>query len=362
MTSHCSEIYPVILSGGSGSRLWPLSSSVKPKQFLSIVGDQTMIQDTIDRVSAVEGLMRPIIVCGSDHADIVQEQFAALDVQPSAILLEPEGRNTAAAIAIAAEWIAARHPDALMLVMPSDHVIADVPRFHAAIDTAVETARADYLVTFGIQPGHPETGYGYIAKGAPIPAIDGAYFVDQFREKPSFEAAQAYVESGRYYWNGGIFLFKASSYLKQLAILAPAIASASSQAMKAARQIGVFVRPDKDAFMACPDMSIDIAVMQETERAAVIPVDMGWSDVGSWDALWAISAQDEMRNACKGDVTHIDASGNLIYVDGGPPVAVVGVSASIIISTGHGVLVMPMSRAQDVKVIVERMKRRAVDQ
>lgn len=320
-----------------------------------------MIQDTASRVSGIAGLMAPVLVCGAGHADMVQDQFAAIDLEPAAILLEPQGRNTAAAIAIAAEWIARRDPQALMLVMPSDHVITNVPNFHAAIKIAVDAARADYLVTFGIQPRHAETGYGYIAKGAPVTGVDGAFMVDQFREKPTAELAQAYVESGRYYWNGGIFLFKAGSYLDQLRRHAPEIYSASARAMDAARETGISVYPDAEAFIASPDISIDVAVMQETDRAAVIPVDMGWSDIGSWDALWAISEQDDARNACKGDVIHIDASDNLIYVDGGPPVAAVGVSRSIIISTAHGVLVMPMSRAQDVKAIVERMKARAAD-
>ncbi|MDI1295701.1 MAG: mannose-1-phosphate guanylyltransferase/mannose-6-phosphate isomerase [bacterium] len=353
------EIYPVILSGGSGTRLWPLSAPAKPKQFLPVVTDRSMMQETIGRVIDIAGLKGPLIVCGANHADIVREQLEELALVPSAILLEPEGRNTAAAIAIAAEKIAQHNADAFMLVMPSDHVILDVPSFHAAIDQAMEAARSGYLVTFGIHPSHPETGYGYIAKGAPIAGVDGVHAVEKFVEKPAYATAQAYVESGQYYWNGGIFLFKASAYLDALRAHAPAIAAASKASMAHAQENGVFISPDRDAFIASPDISIDVAVMEQTDRAAVVPVNMGWSDVGSWDALWAVREQDDRKNVLRGEVIDIDAHGNLVYVDGGPPVAVIGISDSVIVSTANGVLVMPLSRAQDVKAVVDRMKGKA---
>lgn len=354
-----SEIFPVILSGGSGTRLWPLSSSAKPKQFLPVVTDRSMMQETMARVGSLPELRGPVIVCGAAHADFVLDQLGALGVVPSAILLEPEGRNTAAAIGIAAEWIARHNRDAHMLVMPSDHVITDIPSFHASIETALAAAQENYLVTFGIKPSHPATGYGYIAKGAEIEHVDGAYEIKMFVEKPVFELAKTYVNSGRYYWNGGIFLFKAGVYLDSLRSYAPDIAAASSASMASAKEDGPFVSPDRDAFVVSPDISIDVAVMEKTDMAAVVPVEMGWSDVGSWDALWAIRAQDGQGNAVKGNVIEIDAQRNLIYVDGGPPVAVIGISDSAIISTANGVLVMPLDRAQDVKAVVDRIKQGA---
>jgi mannose-1-phosphate guanylyltransferase/mannose-6-phosphate isomerase len=352
-------IYPVVLSGGSGTRLWPLSSAAMPKQFLSIVTEQSMMQDTLQRIEGVENARGPIVVCGAGHADIVRDQIAALGLTPSAILLEPEGRNTAAAVAIAAEWIAARDPDALMLVMPSDHVIADAPSLHQALYRARAAAQTDHLVTFGIQPSHAETGYGYIAKGNALETADGVHKVKEFVEKPNLALAQSYVDSGNYYWNGGIFLFKAGAYLAALKTHAPDIARASASAMRDAATDGAIVRPDRDAFIQSPNISIDVAVMEKATHVAVVPVDMGWSDVGSWDALWAIRAQDDKRNAFRGDVIDIDSSGNLVYIDGGPPVAAIGVSDSVIISTANGVLVMPLSRAQDVKAVVDRIKAKA---
>lgn len=354
-------VYPVILSGGSGTRLWPLSRPECPKQFMALVTDRSMMQETLLRTAGVDGFAPALIVSSASHGALVEEQVAAIGHVPSAILLEPEGRNTAPAIAIAAQWIAARDRDALMLVMPSDHVIADLPSFHGAVQAALPVARSGRLVTFGIQPHYPETGYGYIAKGAALMEGEGVHAVAQFVEKPPRALAQTYLAGGQHYWNGGIFLFSAGAYLDQLALHAPAIADASAQAMKRARAQGAHILPDADAFRASPNVSIDVAVMEKTDRAAVVPVDMGWSDVGSWDALWAIRDRDAADNSIKGAVVSVDGAGNLIYVDGGPPVAAIGLRDMAIISTAQGVLVMPRDRSQDVKTVVDRIKDGALD-
>lgn len=349
-------LYPVVLSGGSGTRLWPLSQPERPKQFIAIAADRSMMQETMLRTSDIADVRGPLVVSSVAHGAIVREQVEELGLTPTAILLEPEGRNTAAAIAIAAEWVARSEPDALMLVMPSDHVIADLVALHAAIAAAMPAAREGRLVTFGIQPSHAETGYGYIEKGAPLAGSEGVFAVERFVEKPPLETAQAYLAGGRHYWNGGIFLMRARAYLEALETLAPEVAAASARAMAGADVDGPMVRPEVEAFRASPNVSIDVAVMEKSDRVAVVPVDMGWSDVGSWDALWGIRAQDEAGNAAKGPVISIDGSGNLIYVEGGPPVAAIGMTDAIIVSTEQGVLVMPRDRSQDVKAVVDRIK------
>jgi mannose-1-phosphate guanylyltransferase/mannose-6-phosphate isomerase len=348
--------FPVILSGGSGTRLWPLSRSEMPKQFLPVVTDRSMMQETALRTAVLPHFEGPLIVSSAGHGSIVEEQLAAIGVEPSAILLEPEGRNTAAAIAIAAQWIISGTGDGLMLVMPSDHVIADLSGFHRAIEAATPAALAGHLVTFGIQPSHPETGYGYIEMGDGLDGLEGLHAVAQFVEKPELVLAERYVAGGRHYWNGGIFLFTAQNYMAALATLAPDVASASIAAMAGASLEGLRVRPDAVAFAASPNVSIDYAVMEKTDRAAVVPVDMGWSDVGSWDALWAIRTRDSDNNSTNDVAVTIDSTGNLIYVDGGPPVAALGIHDCVIVSTAEGVLVMPRQRSQDVKAIVERVK------
>ncbi|MCP1472080.1 mannose-1-phosphate guanylyltransferase/mannose-6-phosphate isomerase [Sphingobium sp. OAS761] len=359
--STSSSLYPVILSGGSGTRLWPLSRPECPKQFIPLVTDRSMMQETILRASGLAGLAPALVVSSANHVSLIVEQLAAIDHDPSAILLEPEGRNTAPAIALAAQWIAKRDRDALMLVMPSDHVIADVPSFHRAVAAAMPAARSGRLVTFGIQPHYAETGYGYIAKGSALDAAESVFSVAQFVEKPPRERAEAFLKGGVHYWNGGIFLFNAGVFLDELAAHAPEVASAAQKALSGARHVGDQVLPDAAAFCASPDISIDVAVMERTGRAAVVPVDMGWSDVGSWDALWAIRDRDSSGNSEKGAVINVDGAGNLIYVDGGPPVAAVGLTNSVVVSTAQGVLIMPRDRAQDVKAVVDLVKKGALD-
>ncbi|MGE4323688.1 MAG: mannose-1-phosphate guanylyltransferase/mannose-6-phosphate isomerase [Sphingobium sp.] len=349
-------IYPVILSGGSGTRLWPLSRPVRPKQFLPLIDDVSMMQATLKRTAPEFGFEAPIVVSSEKHGEMVVEQVAGIGLDPAAIFLEPEGRNTAAAIALPAYWLAERQPHALMLVMPSDHAIADLAAFHRAIANAAPAARDGRLVTFGIQADQPETGYGYIECGAPLEGMAGVHALAAFVEKPQQHVAEQYVASGRHYWNGGIFLFSVQSYIRELEEHAPAVAQACAAAIVAAKNQGALVRPDGDAFRAAPDISIDYAVMEKTAHAAVVPVDMGWSDVGSWDALWAIREQDGDGNSMKGSVVTIDSSGNLLYVDGGPAVAVVGMTDCVVVSTGDGILVMPRSRAQDVKAVVDKVR------
>lgn len=349
-------IYPVVLSGGTGARLWPLSRPDRPKQFLPLIDNVSMMQATLQRIAREFGFEPPMIVSSKQHGALVVEQLAQLGIDPAALFLEPEGRNTAAAIALPAYWLARRRPDALMLVMPSDHVIADLAAFHRAIGNAVPAARAGRLVTFGIQADQPETGYGYIERGAALEGMAGVHALAAFVEKPQREVAERYVASGRHYWNGGIFLFSVRSYIRELEEHAPDVARACAAAIAGAREEGALVRPDGDAFRASPDISIDYAVMEKTAHAAVVPVDMGWSDVGSWDALWAIRDRDGQGNSTKGPVVTFDSSGNLLYVDGGPAVAAVGMTDCVIVSTKEGVLVMPRSRAQDVKAVVDKVK------
>lgn len=353
-------ILPVILSGGSGTRLWPMSRSLYPKQLLPIAERVSMLQATAARTPASTGFAAPLVVAGEEHRFLVADQLAASRQEPAAIVLEPEGRNTAPAIALAAHWAARQDPDTPMLVMPSDHVISDVPAFHRALAAALPAARAGRLVTFGIQPRYAETGYGYIEIGQALDTA-GVHAVARFVEKPDARTAQAYVEGGKHAWNGGIFLFTARSYLAALEAHAPEIASACAVAMAEAQTDGCFVRPNRTAFLGSPNVSIDYAVMERTDAAAVVPVEMGWSDVGSWDALWAISAKDQDGNVLQGDVLAIDTATSLLRVENGPAIATVGVKDLVVVSTRDAVLVMPRERAQDVKKIVDALKAQGSD-
>ncbi|MBT8115723.1 MAG: mannose-1-phosphate guanylyltransferase/mannose-6-phosphate isomerase, partial [Arenicella sp.] len=296
---------PVILSGGVGSRLWPLSRGMYPKQLLPLVDpNYSMLQQTVQRTEGLHGISAPILVCNEEHRFMVGEQLHQIGIQDASIILEPEGRNTAPAIALAAFKLlqdgARVGADELMLVMPADHVISDVSAFHRAILVARELADEDYLVTFGIVPQGPETGYGYIKAGSS--GQSGGLAVAEFKEKPDLNTAQAYVSSGDYYWNGGIFLFKASVFLAELAKLQPDVYRAAELAMSAAEPDLDFIRIDKTAFTESPSISIDYAVMEHTDKAMVVPLDAGWSDVGSWSALWEAAPKDNSGNAISGDV------------------------------------------------------------
>ncbi|MEI9927473.1 MAG: mannose-1-phosphate guanylyltransferase/mannose-6-phosphate isomerase [Sphingomonas sp.] len=345
-------IIPVILSGGSGTRLWPMSRPERPKQLLALTAGETMLQLTALR-TAGERFARPIVVANARHADIVEEQLEAVGLGAQALILEPIGRNTAPAIALAA--IAAGGGAAPLLVMPSDHVIADVPAFHAAIHAALPLVEQGWLVTFGIAPDAPETGYGWIKIGEPL--AEGVHRVARFVEKPPLDAAHAMLASGDHAWNGGIFLFRADMFLDALAIHAPAMLAAAQAAMAGARRDGAQVWPDAESFAASPADSIDYAVMEKAERVAVVPVTMGWNDLGSWDALHAISESDAHGNSCTGDVIAIETANCLVRSGAGKRVALVGVEDLIVVVHGDDVLVMPRGRSQEVKKIIEAMER-----
>jgi mannose-1-phosphate guanylyltransferase len=335
-------IVPVILSGGGGTRLWPLSTAEKPKQFLALTSDRTMFQLTMDRVQDRAVFAAPIIVANAAHADLVEAQY---DVNDATLLLEPCARNTAPAIALAA--LAAADPQAVLLVMPSDHVITDVAAFHAATQAALAFAEQGWLVTYGITPTSPETGYGYIRMGAAL-GSGGVHQVDRFVEKPDLARAEAMLAQGNHSWNGGIFLFRADTYLGALASHAPDILAAAQKAMSNAARIANRVTPDAEAFAACPADSIDYAVMEKAERVAVVPVSMGWSDVGSWDALYELAAKDGVHNALSGSVRIDTASGNLIHADG-IRVSVHGVNDVIIVANGREVMILPRGQSQKVR-------------
>ena len=345
------EIVPIILSGGSGTRLWPLSRTGRPKQLLSLTAAETMLQLTARRTPQHAGFAAPLIVANAAHAAMIEAQLAEAGVTDGLLILEPVARNTAAAIALAALSLT---PDQPMLVMPSDHVIADPDAFRAAIAAALPLVQQGWLATFGITPDGPETGYGYIKRGPPIG--DGVFQVERFVEKPDRATAQSYLAEGGYSWNGGIFLFTAGAFLDALGAHAPAILDASRAAIDRARREPGRVFPDNAAFAASPSQAVDYAVMEKAERVAVVPVEMGWSDVGSWDALHAILDGDESDNVQHGEVVAIDTKGCLIRSDG-PLVAAVGVENLIIIATPDAVLIMPRGSSQEVKRAVERLKR-----
>ncbi|WP_380787645.1 mannose-1-phosphate guanylyltransferase/mannose-6-phosphate isomerase [Sphingomonas sp. R86521] len=348
------KIVPVILSGGSGTRLWPMSRPEMPKQMLALTAEQTMLQLTAGRAQGAV-FAAPIVVANARHADLVEQQLADAGAHPQTLILEPLGRNTAPAIALAA--IAAGRGHEALLVMPSDHVIADVPAFHAAIDRALPMVSQGWLVTFGITPDAPETGYGWIQVGEAM--APGVHSVVRFVEKPPRDAAEVMLASGDHAWNGGIFLFRADKYLEALAQFAPGMLVATEEAMAKARHEGVRIYPDATAFAASPDDSIDYAVMEKAERVAVVPVTMGWNDVGSWDALHAISSRDVNGNTHRGDgggsVLAIDTNNCFVRSDG-VRVALVGVEDLIVVASGNDVLVLPRGRSQEVKKLIEAMK------
>lgn len=339
------SITPVILTGGSGTRLWPLSRAARPKQFLALTGESSMLEQTIARAGGAR-FGAPLLVGGAAQEDVLQ----LLAGSDAAIILEPEARNTAPAIALAALVLP---PETPMLVMPSDQVIADVSAFEAAVEHAATLAARGWLVTFGIAPTGPETGYGYIQQGE---ALDEHGFrAARFVEKPDRETAQGFLHEGGYHWNGGIFLFTAGRFLDALETHAPDILAAARAAYQAGHRDGAVHRPAAAAFAKAPATSIDYAVMEKAERVAVVPVSMGWSDVGSWDALHEISARDGSGNALSGDIVAIDTANSLVRSDG-IKVTAVGVEDLIVVATKDAVLVMPRGESQRVKEIVERLK------
>jgi mannose-1-phosphate guanylyltransferase/mannose-6-phosphate isomerase len=346
-------LIPVILSGGAGTRLWPLSRELYPKQLLALLGPRTMLQQTALRVAGLDGAA-PVVVCNEAHRFLVAEQLRALKVKPRAIVLEPFGRNTAPAIALAA--LAARRDagevDPLLLVLPADHVIRDTAAFQHAVRTALPAAEQGQLVTFGIVPGSPETGYGYIQRGAPQGAV---YAIARFVEKPDLARARQFLEAGDYYWNSGMFLFRAGRYLEELARLAPQMSTACRNAFERGQADLDFTRIDADAFEACPGDSIDYAVMEKTSGAVVVPLAAGWSDVGSWSALHEASDADANGNVAHGDVLQEDSFGCYLYAES-RLLATVGLTNHVVVETKDAVLVAPKDRVQDVKKLVNRLK------
>jgi mannose-1-phosphate guanylyltransferase/mannose-1-phosphate guanylyltransferase/mannose-6-phosphate isomerase len=337
-------ITPVILSGGGGTRLWPMSTPAKPKQFLALTSEQTMFQLTAERVRDRAIFNAPIIVANAAHAALVEEQLGEIGVNNATLLLEPCARNTAPAIALAA--IAAPDPKAVLLVMPSDHVIVDVDAFYRATQAALPMVEQGWMVTYGITPTGPETGYGYIRMGEALGG--GVQRVERFVEKPDRATAEAMLAEGNHSWNGGIFLFRADAYLGALAVHAPDMLAAAQKAMVGAKHDGARISPDETAFAACPSDSIDYAVMEKAERVAVAPVSMGWSDVGSWDALYELNAKDADGNASTGTTRLHSASRNLIHADG-IRVSIHGADDLIVVANGSEVMIIPRGQSQDVK-------------
>jgi len=346
------QLVPVLLSGGSGTRLWPLSRESYPKQFLPLLGEHSLLQMTWLRLRGLPGAEAPLVVANEEHRFVVAEQLRHVGAMPAALILEPIGRNTAPAIAVAALQAMADGDDPVLLVLPSDHVIADEAAFRAAVIAALPAAEAGALVTFGIVPTGAETGYGYIK----AIAGDGTRAVELFVEKPDPVTARAYVESGEYFWNSGMFAFRASRYLEELAKTRPAILAAVRAALARGTRDADFLRLDREAFAACPADSIDYAVMEKTADAFVLPIAVGWSDVGSWSALWDAAAQDANGNAHRGDVIARDCRNTLVMADK-RLIALIGMEDVVVIDTDDAVLVTRKDRVQEVKEIVAQLKK-----
>ena len=347
------NIYPVILCGGSGTRLWPMSRGGYPKQYLKLTGDQTLVQQTAIRLQHIPSAAAPIIVTNNEQRFLVAEQLRQVNITPSSIVLEPVGRNTAPAIAIAALLALHESPDALLLVLPSDHVILNEPAFIAAANEAATIAADQHLVTFGITPTEAHTGFGYIRRGPAIADGKQVYKVDAFVEKPDAPTAERFLNDGNYSWNSGMFMLKASTYMEELHRHAPEIARHAELAFESAKRDNDFLRLDAEAFAACPNVSIDYAVMEKTERAAVVAAaDLGWNDIGSWSALADIADADDQGNALIGDIFTDSVKNSYIRAEH-RMVAALGLDNIVIVETADAVLVAHRDKAQDVKKIVE---------
>ncbi len=346
-------LVPVVLSGGIGARLWPASRNATPKQLLPLVGDVSMIRATIDRVGSLGSIERTVVVTNRDHAEAIRGDIAGTPYAGATLILEPVGRNTAPAVAVAAMEVMADGDDPLILVLPSDHTIGDEEAFAAAVTRGLAAASAGFLVTFGIEPASPETGYGYIKSGSEV--SPGVFRAAAFKEKPDLQTATGYVESGEYLWNSGMFLFKASVFLAELAVHTPSMHADAERAWTLSDRTESTVALDPTAFGRIDGDSIDYAVMEKTTNAAVIPVDPHWSDVGSWSSLWDIGDKDDNGNVMTGDTIVVDVDNS--YIRGSDRlVAVVGLSDVVIVDTPDALLVTTRDRAQDVKVVVDRLQ------
>ncbi len=347
-------ITPVILSGGAGTRLWPMSRRDYPKQFLPLAGDQTMLQETALRVGVPQRFAPVLVVCNEEHRFMVAEQLRRQEQAPQGILLEPIGRNTAPALTAAALWLLDRDPDAIMLVLPSDHVVQNAAAFREAAYMAAAAAESGRLVTFGIAPRAPETGFGYIAAGGSVNGLDRVRAVDGFVEKPDLTTAQAFVDGGNHFWNSGMFVFRADTLIAEIDRLTPETGTACRAALAGGSEDLDFLRLNAESFAAAPATSIDYAVMEKTDRAAVVPVDMGWSDVGSWRALWEIGAKDNAGNVVVGDVVQVGARDCYLRSDG-TLVAAIGLEDFVVVASADAVLVAPKDEVQQVRDIVEAL-------
>jgi mannose-1-phosphate guanylyltransferase/mannose-6-phosphate isomerase len=344
---------PVILSGGVGSRLWPISREYHPKQFLPLSGELSMLQETLQRTGSLEETP-PLVVCNEEHRFMVAEQLRQVDLSAGAIILEPQGRNTAPAVALAAIHAQLNDPEAVLLVLPADHLIQDVEAFVAAVEKALPFAQQGHLMTFGIEPSSPETSYGYIKRGSDI--APDIFKLNQFVEKPDEVTATAYLQDGSYLWNSGMFLLRAATYLEELAQCAPEMMRCCSEAMQNAQVDMDFLRPEREAFLACPSDSIDYAVMEKTDLGAVVSLNCGWNDIGAWSALWEVAERDAQGNALRGDVIAEDCSGSYLRSES-RLVAACGVKDLVVVETADAILIADRNKVQNVKSIVTQLKK-----
>lgn len=355
-------IIPVILAGGSGTRLWPLSRELYPKQFMRLVGENSLLQETLLRLNGLTELGPPIVLCNEEHRFIVAEQLRQIDRAPQAIVLEPVGRNTAPALAVAAILAERQDPETIILVLPADHYIADHRALIRAARLGAKLAHQSQLVTFGIPPTAPETGYGYIRKGdlletAPGESVESppAWRIAQFVEKPDLATAKSYLDCGQYCWNSGMFVFCASAYLSELNTHAPEILQACRRAVEEGREDLDFLRLEKGAFTDCPSDSIDYAVMEKTHAGVMLALDGKWNDLGSWEALWQAGSKDDAKNVVHGDVCLQDVKRSYVY-SSGRLVAAVGLDGHVVVETADAVFVAPRDQVQQVKALVNRLK------
>ncbi|WDI30451.1 mannose-1-phosphate guanylyltransferase [Hyphococcus flavus] len=342
------KIQPVIMSGGSGTRLWPLSRRARPKQFLNLAGKHTLFQDTVLRLIDDNNIFTaPLIIAGKNHADIVSEQLSEINIQPADIILEPSPRNTAPVAAVAAAWTKQNNPDAVIFLSPADHYIGDSQKFRDAILNGAEAAQKGFIVTFGVKPTHAHTGYGYIKCGGKL--TNDVLRVDTFKEKPDAKTAQGYLTSGGYYWNAGLFLFNPQTILDEFSAQAPEVAVHASKAFEHCSNLEHAHLLEDTAFKACPSVSLDYAIMEKTDRAAIVPaLDIGWNDIGSWSEVMSESESKHLLHNADNVTVH----------SGGPIVGAIGVEDLIIVATADAVLVARKDNAQDVRVLVEELKKR----
>lgn len=356
-------IIPVILAGGSGTRLWPLSRDLNPKQLLKLNGDRTMLQQTVQRVAGFEGMQAPLVICNEKQKYLVAQQLRDIRVRNSGIFLEPKGRNTAPAVAVAALKALSMSLESLILILPADHLIQDEEKFHQALAVAAEFASDGNLVTFGIVPDRPETGYGYIKKGRGVPVAQefgigddiSVFAIDRFVEKPDFETARTYVNSGEYCWNSGMFMFRSASVLDEMKRQVPDIVTACQEAIHKGKADQDFFCLDTEAFSKCPSDSIDYAVMEKTDRGVMIPLDAGWDDLGSWEAMWNVSEKDLSGNVFYGDVIGFDVNDSYIHAQD-RLVTAYGINDLVVVESADAVLVASLSKTQGVKKIVDTLK------